>query len=196
MADPLITVRFDSTNAKAQAAALKFAGALIDGLTDETLANLRQLIARVIREGMNPYEAARAIQALIGLTAAQGQAALTYRTQLINQGLTLDRVNVLVDRYAAKLLQVRARTIARTEIMDALNTGQALAWRQAQAAGYLDASARKEWITVPVHCCDACSAMDGQTVSITADFPDGDPPLHPNCRCTIGLAAMAAREAA
>jgi hypothetical protein len=177
---PTIAFRFDATNEDAQRVAEQFAGDLIEGLTAETLANLRHLIARVIREGMPAYEAARAIQGLIGLTAAQGQAALTYREDLINRGLTLEQVNTLTDTYAAKLLEARARTIARTEIMDALNTGQAEAWREAQAAGYLDAHAEKEWIATD-GACDECAGYDGDTVPVDEDFPDGDPPLHPSC---------------
>jgi hypothetical protein len=50
------------------------------------------------------YDAARTIVPLIGLTSAQGQAVLKYRETLIDNGLTLEKVNDKVDSYAEDLL--------------------------------------------------------------------------------------------
>lgn len=184
-----IVFDFDTEDEDAIAAALEQAGAMITGITDETEAAIRSMIGEAIREGVPPYDAARAISSMIGLTSAQGQAALKYRKQLIDNGLTLTKVNEKVDEYADELLGERANTIARTEIMDALNAGQDEAWLQAQADGYLSPDATKEWITTPDDAlCDECEAMDGHTVAIGDDFAEGDPPLHPNCRCTTGIA--------
>jgi hypothetical protein len=75
-----------------------------------------------------------------------------------------------------------------------LNTGQSEAWRQAQDTGFLSEDAEKEWIAADP--CDECAEFEGTTVPIDEEFPDGDPPLHPNCRCTTGIAATSAKAAA
>ena len=184
----LINFRFDADTPEALAHAAKFAAKRIDKISKETAANIRNLIARAIDEGIPPYDAARAIRPLIGLTSPQGQAALKFRLQLINNGLSLEKVNEKVDRYAEKLLNSRADMIARTEIMDALNSGQNESWIQAQSEGYLSANATKEWIVTPDDLlCPECEPMDGKTVRIDQEFPNGDPPLHPSCRCTIAI---------
>jgi len=183
-----IDFRFDAKNPQAAKAAEKAAAALVTEVTDAVRENIRHLIAEAIEEGIPPYDAARMIVPLIGLTDAQAQAALKYRIELIDSGLPLTRVNMLVDKYADKLLRDRAEKIARTEIMDALNEGQSVAWQQAQAEGLLSAGATKEWIVTPDdRLCEQCEPMDGRTVPVGQSFPEGDPPLHPNCRCTIGI---------
>ena len=35
--------------------------------------------------------------------------------------------------------------------------------------------------------CDTCSGLDGTTAPLGERFPDGDPPLHPRCRCSISV---------
>jgi SPP1 gp7 family putative phage head morphogenesis protein len=186
--NPVIDFRFDDKAAAAQAAAERQAAQMVVEITKETEANIRSLISQALREGIPPYEAAEAIQDMIGLTSAQGQAALKYRQQLVKNGLTPEQVNAKTEKYADELLTLRAETIARSEIMDALNTGQDEAWKQAQEEGLLSENATKVWITTPDELlCPICEPLDGQTVPIGDEFPDGDPPAHPNCRCTIGI---------
>lgn len=72
----------------------------------------------------------------------------------------------------------RAETIARTEAAIADVQGQIAGWK----AGELVAG--KQWVIAP-DCCDECQELDGEIVGLDDDFPDGDPPLHPNCRCTV-----------
>jgi hypothetical protein len=33
--------------------------------------------------------------------------------------------------------------------------------------------------------CTSCQGFDGQEVELDEEFAEGDPPLHPNCRCSI-----------
>lgn len=183
----MIEFRFDDKAEEAQRVAEHQAAKMVVEISKETEANIRALIAQAIREGVPPYEAAAAIHDLVGLTAAQGQAALKYRRELVASGLAPAKVNVKVEQYADELLDRRAETIARSEIMDALNTGQAEAWTQAQDEGVLSDEATKVWITTPLETCKYCEEMEGEEVSVAEDFPDGDPPLHPNCRCTTGI---------
>lgn len=183
-----VTFSFDGKNAEAQQAALDQAARMVTEITDETEKAIRLVIAKSIKEGIPPYDAASRILPLIGLTSAQAQAVLKYREQLEGSGLTSGKVDDEVNGYADKLLESRADAIARTEIMDALNEGQQAAWMQAQDDGVLTDGATKEWITTPDELtCEYCAPMDGKTVPIGDEFSEGDPPLHPNCRCTIAI---------
>lgn len=188
MSDTLIDYRFDDEAADAVKAAKRQAAQMVTEITAETEKNIRNLIATVIREGVPPYDAARAIRPMIGLTSAQGQAALKYRIQLIDSGLSAEKVNEKVDKYADELLASRAETIARTEIMDSLNAGQEEAWVQAQDEGLLSEHATKE-IILSDDACDECVgiAADGP-IPVSDSFPDDGPPFHPRCRCTTGIA--------
>lgn len=84
----------------------------------------------------------------------------------------------------------RAEMIARTETMAAANEGSRQGWDQAVEEGLLSKDVKKEWIATS-DCCDDCDELDGEQVGLDEDYPNdgGDgPPLHPNCRCTEGIA--------
>jgi SPP1 gp7 family putative phage head morphogenesis protein len=69
----------------------------------------------------------------------------------------------------------RCKTIARTEIINAYNTGKMNMYKQAGLTQY-------EWLTaLDERTCEECSDLDGHVF----DIGDGSvPPIHPNCRCT------------
>lgn len=73
----------------------------------------------------------------------------------------------------------RAEMIARTET--------AFADVQGNLAGYRESGVveGQEWLIAQDEYCEDCDALDGMVVDIGGDFPDGPPPLHPNCRCTV-----------
>lgn len=187
-AKSLIDYRFDDTAPRAAKIASTQAAQLITNITDETEKNIRNLITSAIREGIPPYDAARMIRPMIGLTSAQGQAAMKFRASLIDGGLTLDKVNTQTDKYAAKLLATRADSIARTEIMGALNAGQEESYNQAQDDGYLTPNATQE-VILSDDACPICQGIaDDGPIPVGDTFPDGGPPFHPQCRCTTGIA--------
>jgi hypothetical protein len=182
--------RFDGELPGAVKAAKKRAAKMVTGITKETERAIRNAIATAIKNGTPPLQAAREIRELIGLNSAQAQAVLAFREQMKKQGLKQDRIDAAAEKYSTRLLKERSEKIARTEIMDALNAGQHEAWVQAREDGLLSANATKEWIVTPddLLCAD-CEAMDGVTVPLDEGFDEGDPPLHPNCRCTTGIGA-------
>lgn len=185
----MISFSFDRKAEDAVKAAEEMAARMVTDISRETEENLRNLIAQAIADGDTVWDAASSIHDMIGLTSAQGQAVSKYRTQLEESGLRGDTIDSQVEKYADELLTSRAETIARSEVMQALNAGQNEAWEQAQEEGKISENATKEWITTPDELlCSECAPMDGQTVPVGASFPNGDPPLHPNCRCTIGIA--------
>jgi SPP1 gp7 family putative phage head morphogenesis protein len=187
--------RFDATNEAAQRVAERQAALLVTAVSTETRAAVRALIVRAIREGIPPYDAARIIEQMVGLTDRQAMAAMNYREALINSGLTLDRVEALSTRYIQKKLRERATVIARTETLSALNNGIQEAWKQAKREGLLSSDAKKTWITSPdERLCPFCAPLEGQTVPVNERFQTGlgdvmQPPLHPQCRCSTGIVA-------
>jgi hypothetical protein len=42
----------------------------------------------------------------------------------------------------------------------------------------------KQWL-LSADACEDCAAYDGVVVDLDDDFGEGDPPLHPNCRCDV-----------
>lgn len=87
----------------------------------------------------------------------------------------------------------RAERIARTEVMKASNAGQQNLWDQAVEGGMLSGNEKKEWIVTPDdRLCAVCEPMDGVVVPMDEPFDVNgelmlEPPVHPNCRCTVGL---------
>jgi hypothetical protein len=189
MGSPLPAFGFTGTNVAAQRVAAKTAARLITEIARETMAAIRSLVVASIRDGIPPYDAARAIRSMIGMNTQQARAAENYRRDLIDSGLPLDRVDALVDRYVERKIRDRAETIARTEILGSLNEGAREGWREAVKDGLLSEDAVKEWIVTPDdRLCPYCEPMDGAQVPLTEQFktPLGDvdgPPLHPRCRC-------------
>jgi SPP1 gp7 family putative phage head morphogenesis protein len=95
----------------------------------------------------------------------------------MEQGLSNDELGGAI-RDAAAFSADRAETIARTETATADTQGTIAGWRESGVVGGL------QWLAAP-DCCDECQEMDGEIVPLDDGFPDGDPPLHPNCRCTV-----------
>lgn len=84
----------------------------------------------------------------------------------------------------------RAQLISRNETMVVASKGQRLAWEQAVDRGLLDADVRREWITADLGACEACEDLNGETATLTGDYPKGGgegPPKHVVCRCTEGI---------
>lgn len=175
----------------AELMARALAGEAITAISEETRLAIRVALERGLAEGIPPYELAKQLQGMIGLTRQQAMSVLDYRTTLVDSGLALDRIDVLVGRYASKLELARAQTVARTETMRALNTGQLWSARNAQAAGLLHPAAKKVWMAAR-DSCPTCGKLDSVSTSLDGTFTyrgtqlDG-PPAHPNCRCSVAI---------
>ncbi len=73
----------------------------------------------------------------------------------------------------------RADMIARTEV--------AICDVQGNLEGYkaTNVVSGKEWLLAQDEYCEECEALDGVVAPLDGEFPGGDPPLHPNCRCAV-----------
>ena len=211
-----IEMRFDLTNPRATAWAENVGATRVVEVSDETVAAIRSFISRGFEEGRHPYDTARMIRgpkdpetgqytsSVIGLTENQAQAVYNYREELENDDIERDTATEdrMVERYRDKLVLDRAENIARTETLKASNEGQQELWTQAQELGYLRGDERRTWIVTPDdRLCEECVSMGEEygegTAGVALDeefIPDSEkldpvlvPPLHPRCRCAIGL---------
>jgi hypothetical protein len=101
----------------------------------------------------------------------------------------------MVRDYAENYLAYRAVTIARTESLRASNVGLRNAYTQAVNRGALPAEAiTREWlIDLDERTCEICISIieanpNGIGLDESFDSDDGpvdDPPVHPNCRCSV-----------
>lgn len=183
--------RFDDAIEAAVKVAKEQAAARVTEINATTTANLRVLITEAIRDEVTPAEAADSIASLVGLTSAQSKALENYRAKLEEGGLSPEKIREQAEDYADELLTQRAESIARTEIMESLNDGMQESWYAAQEEGYLSPNATKEFIVTPDDAlCPQCEPYDGVQVLLTEEFPEGDPPLHPRCRCTLAIGTV------
>jgi SPP1 gp7 family putative phage head morphogenesis protein len=75
---------------------------------------------------------------------------------------------------------------ATTEAVDAFNAARAVALEE---AGFPELGRRWD-AKLDARVCPFCAGLDGTVVPAGMPFPDGDPPVHPNCRCTWSLVEM------
>ena len=183
-----IEMKFDLLNPKTIDFINAHTGELIKQITDEQRKIVRDIIRTAFEEGGHPRKVAKQIKEVIGLTERQANAVNRLRQSMLEQGISISKVEEAVSKYADRLRRYRAETIARTETLTATNKGQRLAWEQAVDQGYLDpAKYEREWVVTPDDLlCDQCAEMQGMRAPIGGVYPNGveGPPLHPNCRCT------------
>lgn len=193
--------------------AVDYAARKLPQIVRSYVADAKETIQTIIVDSVSGkytgQEAAKLIRDSIGLTPRYERAVDRMRERLSAEGVTGDKLNGKVERYAAKLLRSRANTIARTEIIQAQVSGQRALWQEAANEGIFDRkTAKRVWKTnhegvtdkgnpTP---CELCAPMDGQEIdfgglyehpefgssNIFGDLLSG-PPLHPNCLCSEDL---------
>ncbi len=166
---------------------------LIRQITSSTQDAVQAALINAIETGRGTAEAADDVIAAIGLLPRQVAALDRYRQQLIAEArVKASRIEVLVDRYRARLLRQRADNIARTSMMDAVNAGRDLVWKMAKAAGMLVEAHHVECFTTSGNPCQLCLIMEGNTRPVDGDYAaglpfHGSPPWHPACQCEENL---------
>lgn len=164
-----------------------------DNFTTAQRDNIREVISQANIEGMSPDEVADYIVMMVGLRADQVRAVGNFRQRLRDDGIAEERVRARGAKYADAQRRSRAQTIARTELIAAANGGQQGLWDRAIRQGALKPEAvRKIWIVTPdERLCPQCEPLGYQhPVPISQPFTHEGvmhPPLHPNCRCAMGL---------
>lgn len=102
----------------------------------------------------------------------------------IRQGLSVPQIKDGIKSEFANIRERQAKVITRTEVLRASNDAALDAFKQ---SGVVEG---KQWLTAGAD--DECAAYEGKIESLDGDFyksdnefQDGDPPLHPNCKCIL-----------
>lgn len=193
---------FDLINQRALEWAEDHVGRLITQITVEQRAVVQQVVGNALRGGATVDDVAGSLSRVIGLTDRYALAVEnSYQgtlARLLSEGASPAQAQAtaerLADAYRQRLLQARARTIARTEILSAQNAGRQVGWADAIAQGYADPNSLKVWMVDDP--CDICADLDGEEVPWDGDFSNGEqmPPAHPNCECTAILVTRTGEE--
>lgn len=167
-------------------------GALIREIEAEALAAVRMQLSLIAEAGMTP-EAIAAIGQATGLTARQVAQVERARRSALNQGAS----EAVAARAAAgvrqRLLDYRAKLIARTETVRYVGD---LVQERGQAVAAAGGDVSRQWISARDPQVDAGNPFgpcrqndDGKRYGLNQPFPSGDlqPPAHPGCRCLIEL---------
>lgn len=102
-----------------------------------------------------------------------------------NEGLSIPEIRNSITNKFDDISKVQSQRITRTEVLRASNMASLDAYKQ---SGVVEA---KQWLASP-GADEECAEYDGKTETLSAnfysgdnEFQDGDPPLHPNCRCIV-----------
>ncbi len=155
-----LVVNFDQTNPFAMQIARENQLRLVREFTQSQARATREALIEGIRTGANPVQQARNFRDSIGLTEHQVKAVNNYK-RLLSEGdkavfdralrdkrfdsvvrraieegkpLTRTQINRMVDRYRERFIDFRARTIARTEALGSVHSGNLAMYEQAIAA--------------------------------------------------------------
>jgi hypothetical protein len=186
-----MTLRMDLIDEKAVQWAAERSSRFIVDITDEQRATIRNLVADSVRGNMTTDDLAARLSRTVGLNERYARAVDNSWTQTfddqVKAGRTATQARSLADktsdRYRQRLLNARARTIARTEIHAAQNAGRYAGWEDSISQGFASTRARKQWVTYDP--CTVCKPLDGEIVPWNQSFSNGDmmPEAHPNCVC-------------
>lgn len=191
-------LRFDTRNPAIRDYMLQRSANLVVDIEADTKSFIQNAVARSFDEALTPRRVADIIKPSIGLYPGQVRALMNYQLGLEQQNVPREQVMEKVDEYHDRLLDYRAKMIARTETRFATNAGQQAVWEAASNQGLIDSeSTMRRWI-VDGAPCEICEPMEGVEVGLNEPwvitYPDGgqeevDIPTdsHPNCMCGMEL---------
>lgn len=217
-----VMLQFNARRDRIAFAARQHAAALVKDVARETRTVIAEIVALGAEGGLTTVQQARAIREVVGLPKVWSRAprALADEIREGRAGAATNRrlsgadkqeirsriANGTVDEpfvarmqatYAQRLVNMRAKTIARTESSRAAHAGLAESWQQAVDAGVLPRTIRRFWIVTPDdRLCKICRRIPGMNPSgrglaepfMTPEGPVMQPPApHPRCRCSVGL---------
>lgn len=108
----------------------------------------------------------------------------TLITNGLEDGKSIPEIRGLIEADFDQYSKMQAQRITRTEVLRASNQAAIDAYQQ---SGIVEG---KQWLTAGA--VDECAQYEGEIVTLSNsfyssdnEFKDGDPPLHPNCRCVV-----------
>ena len=118
-----INVRFDLMNPRAVAWAESRSSQLVTEIIKVQRIAIQEVVADAFRTGRTVDQVARDLRGFIGLHSRQVRASENLRGKLEAQGLDPDKIDRRVEKYERGLLNQRARTIARSEMVQSAHHG-------------------------------------------------------------------------
>jgi hypothetical protein len=190
--------RLDPLTAAAYRLARDEGARLVVEVSATTRKAIRTVIADGIAKNRTIPEVRTILRQTVGLHSRYARAVINMRARLSAKGVSGPKLDKAVDKYKDKLLTARAYCIARTETAFAESRARYEAWEEQMSQGELDAKLERIWITGDP--CPICAAL-GRSGSVPMGQPfvtiEGRsvmyPPVHPNCKCTLGLVRRDAR---
>ena len=177
---------FKMPNPEAEHWLLTFAAEEVRSITNTDKLLIREILASGQKNGEPIRVTAKRLRDTIGLAPNQAKAYNNYVNKLKASGKTESQIDKLGAKYYNKLLKNRAETIAITESHSATSR----AWSDSVKESIKDGTLKESefnyvWFTAPdERRCEICGALHNYTTSLTnPQWPQGEPPVHPRCRC-------------
>lgn len=183
----------------------KHGAELVIDVNRETKLGIRRIVANAINDHLTVDETRYQLRDSVGLLERDVDAARAYEKRLEDDGWDVDDVEKRAAKYRKKLLERRLDNIARTEIINASNEGMDAAWKIARKDGYILPSTKRAWIAAPFkpggRTCEYCDELGKQDpIGLDEEWISKKygktprPPLHPSCRCSMGLVTTTAEK--
>lgn len=183
--------------AAVEAATTREVAKLIKAVGKEVKQGVRLATKRGMVNGIPVRSTARMIRDQVGLGPWQVRALARQRDDLIRRGYAGDRLERAMAQRTKKALVYRSQNIARTENLRAVSIGQDKVWADMQARRNASPGRKvtywRKWIITPdSRLCPVCEPLGGVKKKIGQMFVSKGrsvpyPPLHPSCRCALGL---------
>jgi hypothetical protein len=177
---------FKMPNPEAEQWLLTFAAEEVRSITKTDRLLIREILASGQKSGETIRDTAKRIKDTIGLAPNQAKAYNNYVSKLKASGVKESQIDKLSAKYYNKLLNNRAETIAITESHTATSRAWSDSVKDAVKDGTLtDAEFNYVWWTAPdERRCVICGGLHNYKTSLTnPQWPQGEPPVHPRCRC-------------
>ncbi len=122
----------------------------------------------------------RTFEDLKGIDSVMDSQISRTLTQGMAEGLSPRTIARRLNDRVDKIGKVRARALARTEIIRAHHSANVQEYRM---AGIEKVRVKAEWVTAGFNVCQICACNDGKIFTLRQI--EGLIPAHPNCRCVI-----------
>lgn len=195
-------VSFTLDNPRTQTYLARHGARLVRRVRDETTLAINRIVTEAHARGMDVRQQAQQIASALrrdmGLNQRQAGALSRYEAGLAEQAIPPRQAERQVNEYRDRLINQRARMIARHETMTASNAGQQEVWQQATEQGLIEPDQKRKWVTQPGlnsdNPCPICKPMNGQLRGLNEEFVSPydnsaaiQPPIHIGCECVSVL---------
>lgn len=166
---------------------------LVTNFTNQQRRSINAIMEHQVRLGNSVDDMVDAMRGVVGLTERQSLALAKMREELRASGMSPKQVLIATERKRRQMEAQRARMIARTELSAATNEGiisTSIAVDEESDDGL---TARMFVVAYPDCCSDCRDIEDSQPadgISLHDEWPEGWPPFHPNCMCTVDVRRM------